>query len=74
MLALRLSPAIEKRLAILAKRTGRTKSFYARKVLLEHMEDMEDLHLAEAALKRVRAGKERVYPAEEVWRRLGLDD
>ena len=34
MLALRLPPEIEKRLDALAKKTGRTKSFYAREAIL----------------------------------------
>jgi predicted transcriptional regulator len=39
MLALRLPPEIEARLAELAKRTGRTKSFYAREAILNHLDD-----------------------------------
>ena len=51
VLALRLPKHIEERLDALAKRTGRTKSFYARKAIVEMMEDMDDIRLAEAALK-----------------------
>ncbi len=40
MLAIRLPPAIEKRLARLAKRTGRTKTYYAREAILKHLEDL----------------------------------
>src|SRR5262249_35145034 len=50
MLALRLSPEIEKRLDRLAKKTGRTKSFYAREAILRHLEDLEDFHLAQRRL------------------------
>ena len=46
MLALRLPPEIEKRLANLAKKTGRTKSFYVREAILEHLENLEDGFLA----------------------------
>ena len=53
MLALRLPPEIEKRLEDLARKTGRTKSFYAREAILEHLDDLEDLYLAE---QRVREG------------------
>ncbi|MCB1502526.1 MAG: TraY domain-containing protein [Bauldia sp.] len=52
MLALRLPLAIEKRLDALAKRTGRTKSFYAREAILRHLEDLEDYHLAVQRLER----------------------
>ena len=52
MLALRLPPDVEKRLAALARRTGRTKSFYAREAILRHIEDLEDYHLAQRRLAR----------------------
>lgn len=47
MLALRLPPELERRLDALAKRTGRSKSFYAREAIIEHLEDLEDAYLAE---------------------------
>lgn len=46
MLALRLPPNIEKRLTALAKKTGRTKSYYAREAILRHIEDIEDAYIA----------------------------
>jgi len=68
MLAIRLSSEIEERLSRLAKRTGRTKTFYAREAILEHLEDLEDTYLAEKRMKR--AGK--THSADEVKRELGL--
>jgi RHH-type rel operon transcriptional repressor/antitoxin RelB len=41
MLALRLPPELEKRLDELARKTGRTKSYYARKAIIEMLEDLE---------------------------------
>jgi RHH-type transcriptional regulator, rel operon repressor / antitoxin RelB len=52
MLALRLPQDIEARLDALAKKTGRTKSFYAREAILRHIEDLEDYHLATRRLER----------------------
>jgi RHH-type rel operon transcriptional repressor/antitoxin RelB len=52
MLALRLPAEIEKRLNSLAKKTGRSKSFYAREAILRHLEDLEDYHLARRRLAR----------------------
>jgi RHH-type transcriptional regulator, rel operon repressor / antitoxin RelB len=52
MLALRLPVQIEKRLDSLAKKTGRSKSFYAREAILRHLEDLEDYHLARRRLAR----------------------
>ena len=57
MLALRLPPDIEKRLDDLAKKTGRTKSFYAREAILRQIEDIEDDFIARRRLAR---GGERV--------------
>jgi RHH-type rel operon transcriptional repressor/antitoxin RelB len=55
MLALRLPAQIEKRLDSLAKKTGRSKSFYAREAILRHLEDLEDYHLARRRLARKAA-------------------
>ncbi len=53
MLALRLPKDIEERLDALAKATGRTKSYFARQAILEKLEDMEDVALAEERLKNL---------------------
>ena len=45
MLAIRLGQEVEGRLEQLAKKTGRTKTYYAREAILEHLEDMEDYFL-----------------------------
>lgn len=72
MLAIRLPRTIEKRLDKLARRTGRTKTFYARQAILEHLEDLEDLYLAERALDRIRKGVEHTIPLKAVMKRHGL--
>jgi len=72
MLAIRLPEKIEKRLDRLAKRTGRTKTYYAREAILKHLEDLEDIYLAEKRLADIRAGRTRTIPLEEVMRRHGL--
>jgi len=46
MLAIRLPEEIEARLSALATKTGRTKTFYAREAILEHLDEMEDKYLA----------------------------
>ena len=68
MLAIRLEPQIEVRLNELAKRTGRSKSFYARQAILEHLEELEDGYLA---LKRLE-NPGCIFTATEVKRELGL--
>jgi len=55
MLALRLPPDIEQRLDELAKKTGRTKSYYAREAILRQIEDIEDDYLARLRIERGRS-------------------
>jgi RHH-type rel operon transcriptional repressor/antitoxin RelB len=57
MLALRLPPDIEQRLDALARKTGRSKSYYAREAILRQIEDIEDYYLAR---RRARHGGPRV--------------
>ena len=70
MLSIRLPEEIESRLERLARRTGRTKSYYARAAILEKIEDMEDAYLAEQVLERIRKGDEKTVSSEEMWREL----
>jgi RHH-type transcriptional regulator, rel operon repressor / antitoxin RelB len=49
MLALRLPKDLEERLEFMAKRTGRTKSFFAREAILDKIEELEDAFLLERA-------------------------
>ncbi|MCK4827956.1 ribbon-helix-helix protein, CopG family [bacterium] len=72
MLAIRLPAEIERRLEELAKKTGRTKSYYARQAILEYLEDLEDYYLAEERLKSFREAK--AIPLEEIMKRYGMED
>jgi RHH-type rel operon transcriptional repressor/antitoxin RelB len=75
MLAIRLPANIEKRLDRLAKRTGRTKTYYAREAILKHLEDLEDIHIAEKRIEDLRAGRSHTVPLEAVMRKHGnLED
>jgi len=62
------------RLQSLATKTGRTATYYIREAIEAHLEDMEDLYLAEQTLDAVRLGKQRIYSANEVDKELGLAD
>ncbi len=74
MLALRLPTEIEERLEALAKATGRTKSYYAREAILEYLDDLEDIYLAEKTLEQVRRGEMTTHSLDDVERELGLAD
>jgi RHH-type transcriptional regulator, rel operon repressor / antitoxin RelB len=70
MLAIRIPSDIENRLALLAEKTGRTKTFYARKAITEFVEDMEDIYLALERLEN--PGK--TWTMEEIEAEIGLED
>lgn len=63
MLAIRVSEEIEKRLQNLADKTGRTKTYYARKAIVDFLEDMEDTYLA----------LERLETPEKIWTQEALE-
>ncbi len=74
MLVIRLPEEIEQRLEALAKRTGRTKTYYAREAILEHLEDLEDIYLAESRLEEILSGRSKTIPLETLIKEHGLED
>ncbi len=73
MLAIRLPENVENRLEALARKTGRSKTFHAREAILEHLDDLEDLYLAEQEMVELRAGRLKAIPLEEVMKQYGLE-
>ena len=73
-ISVRLPDDIANRLNQLAALTGRSKSFYITEAILEHLDDLEDVYLAEKRLEDIRAGRSKTYTLEEVERDLGLAD
>lgn len=69
MLAIRLPEEIENRLTALATKTGRTKTFYAKEAILEHLDDMEDRYLALTRLEK--SGKR--FSLDEMEQDLDVD-
>lgn len=74
MFAIRLPPEIESRLDALSRSTGRTKSFYVRAAILEHLDQLEDIYLAERRLIGIRAERRRTVPLGKILKRHGLAD
>lgn len=72
--SLRLPDEVFNRLDELSKLTGRSKTFYMIKAITDHIEDLEDVYLAEQRLLDVRAGKSKTYTLDEVERNLSLVD
>jgi RHH-type rel operon transcriptional repressor/antitoxin RelB len=71
MLAVRLGPELEARLAFMAKRSGRSKSDFVRRAIEDRIEEMECIALLEEAMRDPDAGKVRSF--DEVVKELGLD-
>ena len=69
MLAVRFPAEIEQRLKKLAAKTGRTRSFYVREAVTEHIEDLEDTYLA---VERLKTPAKR-WTQDEVERGLDLN-
>lgn len=74
MLALRLPADIEKRLEDLAHRTGRSKDDFALEAIVEHLDDLEDLYLAEQRLKELRSGEASAISLVDMMKAHGVGD
>lgn len=72
--SVKLPDDAEKRLAALFLETGRSKAFYIREAIIEHLDDLEDIYLSEKIIERVRKGEEQTYTLAEVEKELGLGD
>jgi RHH-type rel operon transcriptional repressor/antitoxin RelB len=72
--SLRLPEDLRIRLEKLAKRTGRSKTFYMVEAITEKLEDLEDLYLVEQRTLALREGRSKTYTLDEVEKRLGLVD
>jgi len=73
MLAIRLPAEIENRLEALSKATGRTKTYYAREAILEYLDDLEDIYLAEQRLADLKAGRSSTISLDDVIKSYGLE-
>jgi RHH-type transcriptional regulator, rel operon repressor / antitoxin RelB len=73
MLAIRLAPEIEAELTALAKRTGRTKTFYAREAILNYLEDIEDARIADKRIAEFEESGDKGIPLAEVMKRYGVE-
>ena len=69
MVSLRLGKKLEDRLEQLAEGTGRTKTYYIRLLLEEHLDELEDRYIAE---QRLETPGPRLS-SDEMRQELGLD-
>jgi RHH-type transcriptional regulator, rel operon repressor / antitoxin RelB len=71
-ISIRLPADIETRLQNLSDLTGRSKTYYVTEAIVEHLDDLEDLYLAERELEAIRAGKSTTTPLADVMKRHGM--
>lgn len=72
--SIRLNDDIENRLTHLSEVTGRSKSFYLRRLIEDHFDELEEIYLAEETLQRIRRGEEKTHSLKDVEHELSLDD
>lgn len=72
--SLRLPHDLSERLSSLAAQTGRSKTFYMLEAIKQHIDDLEDLYLAEQRLLDISAGRSKTHSLSDVERHLGLAD
>jgi RHH-type rel operon transcriptional repressor/antitoxin RelB len=73
VLSVTLPEKIEERLERLAQRAGKTKAYYVRQAVIEHIEDLEDIEIADKRLENLQTGKTRTVPLSRLLRKYGAD-
>lgn len=71
---LRLPTELVERISNLAEATGRSRTYYMQQAIKQHIDDLEDLYLAEQALLDVRTGKTDTIPLETLIKEYDLED
>jgi RHH-type rel operon transcriptional repressor/antitoxin RelB len=72
--SLRLPDDVSARLDALAKKTGRTKSYYMIEAIKDRIQDLEDWYEAEERMIAYRSGKTKLISQAEMEREFGLAD
>lgn len=71
-LSIRLTPEDEARLEALARRTGRSKTFYVREAIHLHLDDLEEQFWADSVVREWQDAGGLSRPAQELWDELGV--
>jgi RHH-type rel operon transcriptional repressor/antitoxin RelB len=72
-LSVHLPDEVVARLNDLAGRTGLSTESYVAEAVLEHLEDLDDVALAEQRLEDIQAGRSEPTPLEDVMKRYGME-
>ena len=73
IVSLRVPDDILDRLNQLSRRTGRTKTDYIVEAIREHLDNLEDLYLAEQALIRIGSGQDDLISLQQAMAEYGLE-
>ncbi|MBP3416561.1 MAG: ribbon-helix-helix protein, CopG family [Spirochaetaceae bacterium] len=68
----RFDVEIVERLTELARRTGRTRSYYIKEAVEEKLVDMELIYLAQSRAEDLRAGRSSTISLDEIGEKYGL--
>jgi RHH-type rel operon transcriptional repressor/antitoxin RelB len=71
-ISIRLTPEDEARLEELAAKTGRSKTFYVREAIHEHLDDLEERYWADRVIRDWESSGKQTRPAAELWTELGV--
>lgn len=72
--SLRLPEPMAARLASLAQQTGRSKTYYMLEAIARHLDELEDLYLAEQRVIEHRASGEAAVSLAELMREFDVTD
>ncbi|MGL5857529.1 MAG: type II toxin-antitoxin system RelB family antitoxin [Angustibacter sp.] len=71
-ISVRLTAEDERRLEELARRTGRSKTFYVREALHEHLDDLEERYWADQVVREWEVAGRPTRPAHDLWDELNV--
>jgi RHH-type rel operon transcriptional repressor/antitoxin RelB len=71
-ISIRLAPEDEARLEELARRTGRSKTFYVREAIHEHLDFLEERFWADSVVREWEESGKESRPASQLWAELGM--
>ncbi len=70
--AIRLTDDQQRRLDALAARTGRTRSFYVKEAIEQHLDELEERYWADQVVAQYEASNKTTRPWDEVKAELDL--
>ncbi|MEO5379174.1 MAG: hypothetical protein H7832_15560 [Magnetococcus sp. DMHC-6] len=72
--SIQLPDDVSIRLRDLEQLTGNSKAFYIIEAIRDHLDDLENVYIAEQRLLNIRAGRSQTVPLEDVMKRYGMEN